>query len=205
MLDAREGLTDQDTTLLSHILEQGRALVIAVNKWDGLSSEHRAQVKSALDRRLKFVAWVRRVTISALHGSGMQELLDAVQEAWRSAQFDFPTAELTRVLTSVFEAHQPPTKQGRTAKLRYANQGGKLPPRVVIHGSRTETVPESYTRYLANRFIQHFRLKGTPLFITYRNSDNPYKDNKNVLSKKQLAKRQRLRNFVRRKSGRPAR
>jgi GTP-binding protein len=201
MLDAREGLTDQDTTLLAHVLEQGRALVIALNKWDGLAADHRLQVKSELDRRLTFVTWARRVTISALHGTGIQELLDAVQEAWRSASMEFSTPELTRVLTAAFEAHQPPMKLGRSAKLRYAHAGGKLPPRIIIHGSRTETIPESYTRYLASRFIRHFKLKGTPLVIIYRDSENPYKDKKNVLNKRQQVKRQRLKKFVRGKSG----
>lgn len=196
MLDANEGLTDQDTTLLSHVIEQGRALVIALNKWDGLDPEHRKLVKSELSRRLTFVDWARHVTISALHGSGIQELLDAVHEAWRSASMEFSTPRLTEVLTAAFEAHQPPMKLGRTAKLRYAHSGGKLPPRIIIHGSRTETIPDSYTRYLANNFIKKFKLKGTPLLIEYRNSANPYKDKKNVLSKRQKDKRQRLKKFT---------
>jgi GTP-binding protein len=192
MLDAREGITDQDTTLLGHILEQGRALVIALNKWDGLESDHRKQVKSELQRRLMYISWARRVTLSALHGSGIQELLDAVLQAWKSALTEFSTPELTRVLRDAFEAHQPPMKHGRTAKLRYAHGGGKLPPRIIIHGSRTETLPDSYLRYLANRFISHFKLKGTPVALQFRNSDNPYKDRKNKLSKRQMDKRKRL-------------
>jgi GTP-binding protein len=200
MLDAREGLTDQDTTLLGHILEQGRALVIALNKWDGLDPDHRRQVKGELDRKLMYVDWARRVTISALHGSGIQELLDAVQRAWRSALSDFSTSELTRVLQAAFEAHQPPMKQGRVAKLRYAHSGGKLPPRIVIHGTRTDTIPESYRRYLANRFIRHFKLSGTPVFLEFRDSDNPYRGRKNVLTRRQLDKRKRLKKFTGRKS-----
>jgi len=201
MLDAKEGLTDQDTTLLTHVVEQGRALVIGLNKWDHLTEEHRARVKNELERRLAFVNWARRVTLSALHGSGIQELLDAVQEAWRSASIEMSTPELTRVLLTAFEAHQPPMKQGRTAKLRYAHSGGKVPPRIVVHGSRTETIPDTYTRYLRHRFMQHFKLKGTPLLILYRNSENPYEGKKNVLSKRQQLKRQRLKKFVRRGSG----
>jgi len=200
MLAAPEGLTYQDTTLLSHVLQRGRALVIALNKWDGLEPDHRKQVKSELERRLTFVTWARHVTLSALHGSGIQELLDAVHQAWRSANMEFSTPQLTRILTEAFEAHQPPMKHGRTAKLRYAHSGGKRPPRIVIHGSRTETIPESYTRYLVNKFIQHFKLKGTPLLVEYRNSDNPYKGRKNVLTKKQKEKRQRLKKFTARKS-----
>jgi GTP-binding protein len=200
MLDASEGLTDQDTTLLGHVLTQGRALVIALNKWDGLDADHRKRVRSELDRKLTYVNWAQRVTISALHGSGIQELINAVQVAWKSALKDFSTPELTRVLKAAFDAHQPPMKQGRSAKLRYAHAGGKLPPRIVIHGSRTDTVPDGYRRYLVNRFIKHFKLKGTPVFLSFRDSDNPYKDRKNILSRRQLDKRKRLKKFTGRKS-----
>ncbi len=200
MLDASEGLTDQDTTLLGHVLTQGRAMVIALNKWDGLDPDHRKQVKSELDRRLQYVTWAQRVTLSALHGSGIQELMRAVKTAWRSALTDFSTPELTRVLQQAFDAHQPPMKLGRTAKLRYAHAGGKLPPRIIIHGSRTDTIPDGYRRYLVNKFISHFKLKGTPLVIQFRDSDNPYKDRKNKLSRRQREKRKRLKKFASRKS-----
>ena len=200
MLDASEGLTDQDTTLLGHVLMQGRAMVIALNKWDGLDPDHRKQVKSGLDRRLQYVTWAQRVTLSALHGSGIQELMRAVKTAWRSALVDFSTPELTRVLKQAFEAHQPPMKLGRTAKLRYAHAGGKLPPRIIIHGSGTDTIPDGYRRYLANKFISHFKLKGTPLVIQFRNSKNPYQDRKNKLTKRQQEKRKRLKKFTSRKS-----
>lgn len=205
LVDASEGLTDQDTTLLGHILQQGRALVIGLNKWDGLDEDHRKQVRSELDRRLTYATWARRVTLSALHGSGIQELLDAVQEAWRSARMEFSTAVLTRVLIKAVEAHQPPMSQGRTAKLRYAHSGGRMPPRIIIHGSRTESIPDSYSRYLSNTFVNHFKLKGTPVLLEYRNSANPYKDKKNVLSKRQVQKRQRLKKFVSGKGRKPSR
>jgi GTP-binding protein len=200
MLDAREGLTDQDTTLLGHVLTQGRALVLTMNKWDGLDADHRKRVREEMDRKLSYVTWAQQVTLSALHGSGIQELMDAVQRAWNSARKDLGTPELTRVLQSAFEAHQPPMRQGRTAKLRYAHSGGKFPPRIIIHGSRTDTVPDSYRRYLASRFIKHFKLKGTPVFIDFRDSANPFKGRKNVLSRRQLDKRKRLKKFTGRKS-----
>ena len=200
MIDASEGLTDQDTTLLGHVLNEGKALVIALNKWDGLEPDHREWVKREMDRKLTYVPWAQRVTLSALHGSGIQELMAAVQRAWRSARIDMKTPELTRVLRAAFEAHQPPMKQGRTAKLRYAHAGGKLPPRIVIHGSRTDTIPDSYRRYLENRFIQHFQLKGTPLMIDFRDSENPFKGRKNVLTARQQQKRKRLKKFTGRKS-----
>jgi GTP-binding protein len=200
MLDANEGLTDQDLTLLGHVLEQGRALVIVLNKWDGLEDDHRKHVKSELERRLQYLPWARRITLSALHGSGIQELMKAVREAWNSARRDFPTPELTRVLQDAVEDHQPPMQQGRTAKLRYAHAGGKLPPRIIVHGSRTGTIPESYKRYLVNRLIAHFRLKGTPLVLSFRDSENPYKDRQNKLTRRQAEKRQRLKKFTSRKA-----
>ena len=128
-----------------------------------------------------------------------RELMDAARKAWRSATMEFATPELTRVLTAAFEAHQPPMSQGRTAKMRYAHGGGKLPPRIVIHGSRTNKIPPSYTRYLSSRLIEHYKLQGTTLVIEYRDSDNPYRGRKNVLTPRQLAKRKRLKKHVGRK------
>ena len=182
------------------MLEQGRGLVIALNKWDGLDPDHRKRVKGELDRKLTYVDWAPRVTLSALHGSGIQEVLDAVHRSWRSAMADFSTPELTRVMKAAFDAHQPPMKQGRVAKLRYAHAGGRLPPRIVIHGSRTDTIPDAYRRYLVNRFIKHFKLVGTPVFVEFRSSENPYKDRRNTLSRRQLEKRKRLKKFTTRKS-----
>ena len=199
MLDGQEGLTDQDMTLLSHVLEQGRGLVIAVNKWDNLDPEHREQVLATLDRKLQFVPWARRIRISALHGTGMDLLMKAVNEAWTSATRDIPTPELTRVLQQAFEAHQPPMSQGRTARLRYAHMGGKIPPRIIIHGNRTDTIPDSYKRYLENTFIKAFRLVGTPIRLEFRGGGNPYQDRKNTLTDRQLRKRKRLKQFADRK------
>ncbi|KAA9132024.1 ribosome biogenesis GTPase Der [Marinihelvus fidelis] len=202
VLDAREGLTDQDMTLLSHVLEQGRGLVIAVNKWDGLEDDHRKQVLDELDRKLDFVPWARRVRISALHGTGMDILLRAVNDAWESATRELPTSALTRVLIKAFEAHQPPMKQGRTARLRFAHMGGKMPPRIVVHGNRVDTVPVSYRRYLENTFIKAFKLSGTPVIIDFRSGDNPYKDRRNTLTERQVKRRKRLKKFTSRKKGR---
>ena len=200
MLDASEGITDQDATLLGHILEKGRALVIALNKWDGMDEYARSQVLSEMDRRLQFVPWARRIRLSALHGSGLKELIKAVREAYRSASIEMSTPELTRVLQKAFEAHQPALSQGRTSRLRFAHAGGNLPPRIIIHGNRTDAIQPSYKRYLENVFIRHFKLHGTPLVIEFRGGDNPYKDKKNILTQRQLAKRKRLKKFTKRKA-----
>ncbi len=199
MLDASEGITDQDTTLLGHILQRGRALVIAMNKWDGLEDYDRKQVLSEMDRRLQYVTWARQIRLSALHGSGLKELIKAVEESWRSATIDMSTPELTRVLIKAFEAHQPPMSQGRSSRLRFAHAGGNLPPRIIIHGNRTDAIPASYKRYLENVFIRHYKLRGTPLFIEFRSGSNPYKDKKNKLTSRQVAKRKRLKKFTKRK------
>jgi GTP-binding protein len=202
MLDAGEGLTDQDMTLLSHVLEQGRALVFALNKWDGLDEEHRERVLDEMQRRLPFVTWARKVRLSALHGSGIAELMRAVDEAWDSANRELSTPELTRILQEAVTAHQPPASQGRSARLRYAHAGGHKPPRIVIHGNRVGTVPDGYRRYLENTFIRRLRLSGTPLVVEFRGGDNPFKDRKNTLTERQLRKRKRLKKFTgRRKPG----
>ena len=202
MIDATEGLTDQDTTLLAHIIGQGRGMVIALNKWDGLAEEHRAHVLSEIDRRLVNLGWARKVRISALHGSGMKHLMKAVDEAWRNATRELPTAELSRVLTQAVEKHQPPLHQGRSAKLRYAHGGGKLPLRIIVHGTRVDTVPAAYRRYLENVFIRHFRIVGTPLVVEFRSGSNPFEGRKNRLTDRQLAKRKRLKKFTGRKTSR---
>jgi len=202
MLDAGEGITDQDTTLLGHILRQGRALVIALNKWDGMGDAERKTVLSEMDRRLQYVTWARKVRLSALHGSGLRELIQFIREAWRSATIDMSTPELTRVLQKAWEAHQPPMSQGRASRLRFAHSGGSLPPRIIIHGNRTDAIPASYKRYLENVFIKHFKLRGTPLQIEFRSGDNPYKDKKNKLTQRQMAKRKRLKKFTSRKGKR---
>ena len=199
MLDAREGLTDQDTTLLGHILQQGRALVLVLNKWDGMDSTQRAHVLSEMDRKLQYVGWSRRIRLSALQGSGIGELMKAIDEAWDSAMTDMPTAELTRVLREAVDAHQPAMSKGRAIRLRYAHSGGKFPPRVVVHGNRIKQIQPAYRRYLENTFIRHFKLKGTPLWIQFREGDNPFKDRKNTLTDRQKAKRRRLKKFTARK------
>lgn len=201
MLDAQEGITDQDTTLLGHILQQGKALVLALNKWDGLDAHHRERVLTEMERKLRYVPWARTIRMSALHGSGLADLWKAVTEAWTSATREFSTPELTRVLQKAYEAHQPPTSEGRKAQLKYAHSGGKLPPRIIVHGKRTDTIPEAYRRYLENEFVKHFRIKGTPLQVTFRAGDNPFKDRKNVLTERQKAKRRRLKKLTGSKPG----
>ncbi len=199
VVDASEGIVEQDATLLGHVLEAARPLVIAVNKWDGLAVDQRESVRRELDRRLGFVPYAEQIMISALHGSGLRELMTAVQAAFDAARQEFGTSRLTDILRRAYEAHQPPMVQGRTAKLRYAHLGGNKPLRIVVHGSRVDRVPTSYRRYLANTFRRELELIGTPLKLEFRQGGNPYEGRRNQLTDRQLAKRKRLKKFTRRR------
>jgi GTP-binding protein len=192
LLDAHEGVSEQDATLIGHVLDEGRALIIAVNKWDGLGKYEREQCKSSLSRKLDFVAFARQVTISALHGSGIAELMKAVNRAHASATREFSTSELTRAVEAAYTGYQPPLVRGHAPRLRFAHPGGSNPPTIVIHGSRTKHIADGYRRYLENFFRKRFKLEGTPVRIEFRESDNPFAGRKNELTERQVKKRKRL-------------
>lgn len=196
LLDAQEGITDQDATLFGFILDSGRALVIAVNKWDGLDIEQKDKVKHELDYKLPFLNFAKIHYISALHGSGVGNLFTSVLKAHDSAMRDLSTNQLTELLEELVTAHQPPMVKGRRIKLRYAHQGGKNPPIIVIHGNQTSALPDAYRRYLINSFQKYLKLQGTPVRIELKSGKNPFKDKKNILSKRQMDKRKRLRKFT---------
>lgn len=199
VIDAHEGISDQDAHLLGFVLDEGRALVIAVNKWDGLEASERERVKYELDRKLQFVDFAKLHFISALHGTGVGDLFKPIQKAYLSATRHFPTPELTRILEKAVEAHQPPTVHGRRIKLRYAHQGGRNPPTIIIHGNQTKDVPDAYRRYLQNVFRNALKLEGTPIRIEFKTGSNPFEGKKNILTKRQIDKRRRLKSFVKRK------
>lgn len=199
MLDASEGVTDQDATVLGQVLESGRGLVIALNKWDGLDAYSREQCKADVQRKLAFVEYAQVLTLSAKHGSGLTELFRAIHRTHAASTRQFSTSELTRALEAAYEALQPPVVRGHVAKLRYAHPGGTNPPTVVIHGSRVATLPQSYKRYLENFFRRRFKLVGTPLRLEFRVGDNPYEGKKNTLSDRQVQRRKRLIRHVKRR------
>ena len=199
VLDARLGIGEQDATLAGHIVEAGRALVVAVNKWDGLDAEQRQRIKDDYQRRLGFLDFAEVHRISALHGTGVGLLLEAADAAYANAMRDLSTPLLTRLLEDAVQAHQPPLVRGRRIKLRYAHQGGRNPPVIVIHGNQTDALPAAYRRYLVNRFRSALDLAGTPLRLELRAGDNPYAGKHNRLTPRQARKRQRLKDFVRRK------
>ncbi len=174
MLDARQGIAEQDATLLGLVMDSGRGVVVAVNKWDHLPTEQRDEVRRELSRKLDFLNYARIHFISALHGSGVIDVLKSVEEAHASATRTLATSELTRALEQALAAHQPPLVHGHSIKLRYAHQGGQNPPLIIIHGNRVQHVPPAYRRYLENTFRRHFKLRGTPLKVEFRGGENPY-------------------------------
>lgn len=199
VIDAHEGISDQDAHLLGFVLDEGRALVIAVNKWDGLEASERERVKYELERKLQFVDFAKLFFISALHGTGVGDLYKPIQRAYESATRHFPTPELSNILEKAVASHQPPLVRGRRIKLRYAHQGGRNPPTIVIHGNQTNNVPDAYRRYLQNTYRKALKLEGTPVRIDFKTGVNPFEGRKNKLTKRQIDKRQRLKSFVKRK------
>ena len=198
VLDAQEGVTEQDVSLLGLVLERGRALVVVTNKWDGLAADQRKKVRDDLDRRLPFLDFAERITISALHGTAVGDLLPAVERAYRAATRDLATHDLTRELENAVTAHAPPLVGGRRIRLRYAHQGGRNPPVIVIHGNQTEKLPDAYRRYLINRFRKVFKLKGTPVRLALKTGENPFQGKRNKLTPRQVKKRERLMKHVKR-------
>jgi GTP-binding protein len=174
VLDAREAISDQDAQIGAFIVEAGRALVLAINKWEGLEPETRQRVNREIESKLRFLDFARRQAISALHGSGIGELLKAVDEAHAAAMAKLPTPRLTRVLHAAITRQQPPMRGLIRPKLRYAHQGGVNPPRIIVHGNSLDQVPESYRRYLENVFTEAFKLYGTPVKIEFKQGRNPY-------------------------------
>lgn len=192
LIDAAEGVTDQDAHLLGLVLEAGRALIIGLNKWDGLSLEQKTLVKRQMDIKLSFVDFAQKHPISALHGSGVGKLFDVVHELYDAAMIDMSTPVLSGILKEAVGTHQPPLVHGRRIKLKYAHQGGRNPPVVVIHGTQTDSLPGSYKRFLMNYFRDRLGLQGTPIRLEFKSPVNPFEGVKNKLTDRQIKKKQRL-------------
>src|SRR5476649_12886 len=192
VIDARDGISDQDLSLLGFILNSGRSLLIVVNKWDGMSEDERAQVKDQLDLRLGFVDFARIHFISALHGSGVGNLFESVIEAYTCATTRVSTSMLTRIMQMAADDHQPPLVNGRRVKLKYAHAGGYNPPIVVIHGNQVKDLADSYKRYLMNYFRRSLKVMGTPIRIQFKEGENPFAGKRNTLTPNQMRKRKRL-------------
>ena len=174
VLDAHDSIGEQDASVLGQALERGRVLLIAINKWDGIPTEKRDEIRNLLSFKLDFVPFAPLHFISARHGTGVGELARDLVRGYDAAMRAMPTPALTKVLEKALEAHQPPLVRGRRIKLRYAHQGGRNPPRIIIHGNQTESIPESFRRYLANVFREAFDLFATPVAVEFRTDRNPY-------------------------------
>lgn len=188
LIDAREGVTDQDAHLLGMVLEAGRALIIGLNKWDGISVDQKELVKKQIDIKLSFLEFAEKHPISALHGSGVGKLFDVVHDLYDAAMVDMSTPVLTRILKEALTSHQPPLVRGRRIKLKYAHQGGRNPPTVVIHGVQTDSLPGAYKRFLMNFFRTQLELHGTPVKLVFKSTENPFKGQKNKLTDRQVKK-----------------
>jgi len=178
VLDAQDAITEQDGSLAAFVLETGRALVVAVNKWDGLKEEQREEVKKDIARKLHFLTYAKFHYLSALKGQGLPPLLKSVDAAYAAAMVKLPTPKLTRVLEAAIQQHQPPISGKVRPKLRYAHQGGRNPPIIVIHGTHVARIPASYRRYLEGFFRKAFELTGTPLLVQFKQGSNPFSDDK---------------------------
>jgi GTP-binding protein len=174
VVDAQEGITEQDAHVAAYILETGRALVVAINKWDGLKEDERDWVKREIDRKLQFLDFAKFHYISALRKKGLPELFTSVDGAYKAAMAKLSTPQLTRVLIDAIAQHQPPISKGIRPKLRYAHQGGSNPPIVVIHGNHVDGVKDTYKRFLEGVFRKTFQLTGTPLRVQFNQGDNPF-------------------------------
>ncbi|MDR2244486.1 MAG: ribosome biogenesis GTPase Der [Burkholderiales bacterium] len=174
LLDAQQNVSEQDAHIASYILEAGRALVVGVNKWDGLTAEQRETIKRDFDRKLGFLSFARHLHVSALNAQGLPALMKAVRAAYEAATRKLPTPRLTRLLQQAVERQQPPRAGGGRPKLRYAHQGGSNPPIIVIHGTALDSIPRNYVRYLEHFFSDAFQLEGTPLRIQFKTGNNPY-------------------------------
>ncbi len=192
VIDARDGISDQDLSLLGFTLNAGRALVLAVNKWDNMSQDAKDDIKRELDRRLGFIDFARLHFISALHGTGVGHLFESVQEAYQSATQRHSTSLLTRILKMAYDDHNPPMVRGRRIKLRYAHAGGYNPPRVVIHGNQVGDLPDSYKRYLMNYYRKSLGVMGSPIRLEFKEGENPYANKSNRLTLSQQRQRDRL-------------
>ncbi len=199
MLDAREGLSEQDLSLLGLAIKSGRGTVIALNKWDRLSRRERNAFKADAERRLEFASFCPLCPISARHGAGLGELMRRIDECRSSAFARLSSNKLTRILERALARTPPPLVQGRRIRLRYAHQGGNNPPVIVVHGNRSESLPEHYRRYLIGRFRAAFDLVGAPIRLELRSGDNPFEGRRNPLTPRQIKKRKRLLRHVSRK------
>ena len=192
VLDASEGVVEQDLHVLQYALDAGCAMVVALNKWDGLDAHHKDEVKVDVERRLNFVPWIPIIRMSALHGTGVGHLFEQVERVYQAGEFEVSTSLLTRLLESLTANHPPPSVRGRQIKLKLATFAGNHPPTIMIHGNQLDSLPASYKRYLENSFREALDLLGNPVRLDYKRSDNPFAGKRNELTERQKRRRTRV-------------
>ncbi len=192
VVDAREGIVDQDLHVLQYALEAGAAMVLAVNKCDGLDDEQRARVRTGVDRKLNYIPWLPVHRISALHGTGVGHLFGKVDEVYEAGEFEFSTSLLTKLVRNLVETHPAPAVRGRQIKIKMATRGGAHPPSLTIHGNQLKSLPASYKRYLENGIREGLNLVGNPVKLDFRDSENPFAGRRNELNKRQQVHRSRV-------------
>ena len=189
VIDARDGLVDQDLHLIGFVLDAGRSLVIAINKWDGMDPEDREKVKEQVARRLDFLDYADKYYISALHGTGVGTMYESVQACYESAMSKWPTNRLTALLQDAVAQHQPPMVHGRRIKLRFAHQGGSNPPVIVVHGNQVDALPGAYKRYLENTFRKVLKVVGSPIRFEFKSGENPFANKVDRMTPRQKVKK----------------
>ncbi|AWB68209.1 ribosome biogenesis GTPase Der [Saccharobesus litoralis] len=195
VIDAREGIGDQDLSLIGFALNAGRSIVVVVNKWDGLDNDVKEHIKSEIDRRLGFIDFARLHFISALHGTGVGHLYESIDEAYVSANKKITTSLVTRIMKMAVDDHQPPMVRGRRVKLKYAHAGGHNPPTIIIHGTQVTDLPDSYKRYIMNYYRRSLDMMGTPIRIDFKEGDNPFANRSNKMTLSEQRKRRKLMQF----------
>ena len=194
LIDAREGIVEQDLHLLGYVIDSGRALVVAINKWDGMEAEEKEVIKSEVRRRLRFIDFAAVHFISARHGSGVGKIYESIHAAFESARNQLSTSKLTQILQGAVKDHAPPVINGRRIKLRYAHAGGKNPPRIIIHGKQIDKIPRHYNRYLEKTFRNALKLQGTPVRIEMRGEGNPFTKEEENLPQRKIVRRRQIKN-----------
>ena len=192
VLDARKGVVEQDLHLIDYVIQAGRGLVIALNKWDGMDAEQKAHVKAEIKRRLSFADFAQVHFISAKYGTAVGDLYKSIHKAYESARKELSTNLLTRILQAAVAEHEPPSINNRRIKLRYAHTGGHNPPIIIIHGKQTDKLPDSYRRYLEKYFRNVLKLEGTPVRVEFKSSENPFTEKEKDLKPRQVAQKRRI-------------
>lgn len=192
LVDATEGIVDQDLHILQYAFESGTGILVVANKWDSVGSYEKQQFESTISRKLRFADWLDIRYISALNGTGVDALFAPINRIHAAGKFEVSTSELNQVLESAVRANSPPTVGRHQIKLRYAHRIGTYPPSIMIHGNQTENLPRQYIRYLEGRFREELGLHGLPVVLKFKSSSNPFKDRRNVLSPRQRKRRDRL-------------